>query len=247
MSNKVPFIISEAYPDYKRPCLNQMFGACFKHEIPSYFINKAAEFILERSDLDAVNNIEGIKDFWSQFYDEYYMDNHPWEANIFIDGKWVNVTPTDDEILERIQKLKQWEEEDVERDCNRQSELSEEEEKEEKEEKAYQLSDEDKLVIDKMREYFEKEGLQVSDSEDKTQQVISSLNQFILNTTIEKYNENEELFNNFIKTITRCLEKDIQKITSDLEIIYNEENSQKLANLMNLYGILIEYKSNFKI
>ena len=47
MSNKVPFVISEAYPDYKRPCLNQMFGVCFNHEVSSYFINKAAEFIFE--------------------------------------------------------------------------------------------------------------------------------------------------------------------------------------------------------
>ena len=243
MTDKIPFIISEACPDYKSPCVFQQFGACYKSEIPDYFINKVADFILERSDHDAVNDIEGITDFWKQYYSEYYISNPPWEANAFIDNKWVNVTPTDEEILERIQKLILWEAEDVERDCDKQAELLDEEEKEEK---LYELSNEDKLVIDKMKEYFEKEGLQVSESEDTNEQVISTLNKFILNTNIEKFNENKELLNNFINTMTRCIEKDIEKITSDLEVIHNEENSQRLKQIMVLYGSLLEYKNNYK-
>lgn len=241
MSNKVPFVISEAYPDYKRPCLNQMFGACFNHEVSSYFINKAAEFIFERSHPDTVNTIEGIKNFWEQFYSDYYMDNHPWEANIFIDGKWVNVTPTDDEILERIQKLKQWEEEDVERDCNRQAELSEEEEK------VYPLSDEDKLVIDKMREYFEKEGFDVLDKKNKTEEIFNTLNKFVLQEKTQEFQENKEIFLSFTNTLLRCIEKDIEKITSEMEIIHTEENSKKLSQIMDVYGSLLEYKNHFKI
>jgi hypothetical protein len=96
-----------------------------------------------------------------------------------------------------------------------------------------------------MKEYFEKEGLQVSESEDTNQQVISTLNKFILNTNIEKFNENKELLNNFINTMTRCIEKDIEKITSDLEVIHNEENSQRLKQIMVLYGSLLEYKNNY--
>ena len=240
MSNKVPFVISEAYPDYKRPCLNQMFGVCFNHEVSSYFINKAAEFIFERSHPDEVNNIEGIKNFWEHFYSDYYMDNNPWEANIFIDGKWVNVTPTDDEILERIQKLKQSEEEDVERDCNRQAELSEEE-------KVYKLSDEDKLVIDRMREYFEKEGFDVLDKKNKTEEIFNTLNKFVLQEKTQEFQENKEIFLSFTNTLLRCIEKDIEKITSEMEIIYTEENSKKLSQIMDVYGSLLEYKNHFKI
>jgi hypothetical protein len=240
MSDKIPFIISEACPDYKRPCVIQQFGTCYKSEISDYFINKASEFIFERSDLDAVNDLEGIEDFWKQYYSEYYIDNPPWEANAFIDNKWVNITPTNEEILERIQKLILFEEKDVERDCDKQAELSYEEEN------LYQLSNEDKLVIDKMKEYFEKEGLQVSESEDTNQQVISTLNKFILNINIEKFNENKELLNNFINTMTRCIEKDIGKITRDLEVTHNEENSQRLKKIMDLYGSLLEYKNNYK-
>ena len=240
MSNKLPFVISEAYPDYKRPCLNQMFGVCFNHEVSSYFINKAAEFIFERSHPDEVNNIEGIKNFWEHFYSDYYMDNNPWEANIFIDGKWVNVTPTDGEILERIQKLKQSEEEDVERDCNRQAELSEEE-------KVYKLSDEDKLVIDRMREYFEKEGFDVLDKKNKTEEIFNTLNKFVLQEKTQEFQENKEIFLSFTNTLLRCIEKDIEKITSEMEIIYTEENSKKLSQIMDVYGSLLEYKNHFKI
>jgi hypothetical protein len=240
MTDKIPFVISEACPDYKRPSIVQQFGTCYKSEIPYYFVNKVAEFIFERSDPDAVNDIEGIEYFWKQYYSDYYIDNPPWEANAFIDNKWVNITPTDEEILERIQKLILFETEDIERDCDKQAELSYEEEN------LYQLSNEDKLVIDKMKEYFEKEGLQVSESEDPNQQVISTLNKFILNTNIEKFNENKELLNNFINTMTRCIEKDIEKITSDLEVIHNEENSQRLKQIMVLYGSLLEYKNNYK-
>ena len=244
MSDKIPFIISEACPDYKRPCVIQQFGTCYKSEIPDYFVNKVAEFIFERSVPDAINDLEGIEDFWKQYYSEYYIDNPPWDANAFIDNKWVNITPTDEEILERIQKLILWEAEDIERDCDKQDELSYEEEKDEN---LYKLSNEDKLVIDKMKEYFEKEGLQVSESEDTNQQVISSLNKFILKTSEEKFNENKEMFVNFINTMTRCIEKDIEKITYDLEGIHNEENSQRLKQIMVLYGSLLEYKNNYRL
>ena len=243
MTDKIPFIISEACPDYKRPCVIQQFGTCYKSEIPDYFVNKVAEFIFERSVPDAINDLEGIEDFWKQYYSEYYIDNPPWDANAFIDNKWVNITPTDEEILERIQKLILWEAEDIERDCDKQDELSYEEEKDEN---LYKLSNEDKLVIDKMKEYFEKEGLQVLESEDTNEQVISTLNKFILNTNIEKFNENKELLDNFINTMTRCIEKDIEKITCDLEVTHNEENSQRLKKIMDLYGSLLEYKNNYK-
>ena len=168
------------------------------------------------------------------------MDNNPWEANIFIDGKWVNVTPTDDEILERIQKLKQSEEEDVERDCNRQAELSEEE-------KVYKLSDEDKLVIDRMREYFEKEGFDVLDKKNKTEEIFNTLNKFVLQEKTQEFQENKEIFLSFTNTLLRCIEKDIEKITSEMEIIYTEENSKKLSQIMDVYGSLLEYKNHFKI
>jgi hypothetical protein len=245
MSNRIPFVISEAYPDYKRPCLNQIFGACFNHEVSSYFINKAAEFIFERSDYDAINDIKDITNFWAQFYDEYYMDNHPWEANVFIDDKWVNVTPSDEEIFERIQQLKQWESEDVERDCNRLAELSDDEEK--NDETFYQLSNEDKLVINKMREYFEKDGFNFFGEKNKTEEIINTLNKLVLQEKTQEFQENKEVFSSFTNILLKYIEKDIEKITSEMEIIHTAENSKKLTQIMDVYGSLLEYKNHFKI
>ena len=100
MSEKIPFVISEAYPDYKRPFVNQIFGTCYRNEISYYFIEKASDFIFERVASSSLNDVIDIKNFWFNYYDEYYMDNTPWEATIFMDGKWLNVTPSDEEIFE---------------------------------------------------------------------------------------------------------------------------------------------------
>ena len=55
------------------------------------------------------------------------------------------------------------------------------------------------------------------------------------------------IFLSFTNTLLRCIEKDIEKITSEMEIIYTEENSKKLSQIMDVYGSLLEYKNHFKI
>ena len=248
MSEKIPFVISEAYPDYKRPWVNQIFGTCYKSEIPSYFINKVAEFIFERSNQDAINDIEGIQDFWNQYYSEYYIGNSPWEATVFIDNKWVSITPSNEEILERVKKLILWEAENIERDCDRQAELSDDEIEEEKNPDFYDLLEEEQIVIDKMKEYFEKEGFcNILQNQDKTEQAINFLNKFIIKTDNNVFEQNKELFTSFTNILLKCIEKDIEKITSEMEVIHTEENSKKLAQIMDIYGSLLEYKNHFKI
>ena len=243
MSEKIPFVISEAYPDYKRPFVNQIFGTCYRNEISYYFIEKASDFIFERVASSSLNDVIDIKNFWFNYYDEYYMDNTPWEATIFMDGKWLNVTPSDEEIFERIIKLKIWEEEDVERDCDKQVELSEEEKKYE----LYKLTQDEISVINQMREYFEHEGFHVLDEQNKSEEIVRLINEFIIKKKNQEFKENRTLFASFTNTLIKCIEKDIEKITSDLEIIHNEENSKKLHDIMRVYTSLLDYKNYFKI
>ena len=243
MSEKIPFVISEAYPDYKRPFVNQIFGTCYRNEISYYFIEKASDFIFERVASSSLNDVIDIKNFWFNYYDEYYMDNTPWEATIFMDGKWLNVTPSDEEIFERIIKLKIWEEEDVERDCDKQVELSEEEKKYE----LYKLTQDEISVINQMQEYFEHEGFHVLDEQNKSEEIVRLINEFIIKTKNQEFKENRTLFASFTNTLIKCIEKDIEKITSDLEIIHNEENSKKLHDIMRVYTSLLDYKNYFKI
>jgi hypothetical protein len=255
MTDKIPFIISTAYPDYRRACLLQDFGTCYRNEIPDYFINTAAEFIFERIDYEDLNEANDIKNFWNSYYDDYYMDNVPWEANIFIDGKWLNIIPSDEEIFERIKKLKiwkaeEWKAEDIERDCNRQTELSDEDDsimEEEKNGEFYKLTQDETDVINQMQEYFEHEGFHVLDQQNKSEEIVRLINEFIIKTKNKEFQENRTLFASFTNELIKCIEKDVEKITSDLEIIHNEENSKKLHDIMRVYASLLTYKDYFKI
>lgn len=233
MEEKIPFVISEAHPDWKRPFVLNQFGTCNKSDIPSYFIDKVAEFILDRSDPGELFDLEKIQIFWREYYSEYYMDNPPWEATIFIDGTWVNITPTDEETLEGIKKIIL-----AEKNYIQQEEKIDE-----------NMDDEDAIIIEKMREYFLKENLTLTGdvtSENYIGQLVQVLNKHMLNSNIEKFNENRELLRNFVNVLTKNIEKDIETVTSDLEIIHSQENVDMLQYLLRIYGNLLEYKNYFK-
>jgi hypothetical protein len=106
MTNKIPYVISQAFPDHKRPYLSQEFGTIEENEIDLFFIEEVSEFILEREYINTINDIDDINLFWKNYYDEYYMDNLPWEATIFIHGKWKSVTPTNEVIFQHINAIK---------------------------------------------------------------------------------------------------------------------------------------------
>ena len=99
-----------------------------------------------------------------------------------------------------------------------------------------------------MKEYFEKEGFcNILQNQDKTEQAINFLNKFIIKTDNNVFEQNKELFTSFTNILLKCIEKDIEKITSEMEVIHTEENSKKLAQIMDIYGSLLEYKNHFKI
>ena len=106
MANKVPYVISEAHPDYKRPYLRQEFGTIEEDRIDIFFIEEVSEFILEREYINTINEVDDIKLFWRYYYDEYFMDNIPWEAKIFTHGKWKSVAPANEMIFQHIMAIK---------------------------------------------------------------------------------------------------------------------------------------------
>ena len=106
MTNKIPYVISQAFPDHTRPYLRQEFGTIEEDNIDLFFIEEVSEFILEREYINTINQLDDIKLFWRNYYDEYYMNNLPWEAKIFIHGKWKSVTPTNELIFQHIQAIK---------------------------------------------------------------------------------------------------------------------------------------------
>jgi hypothetical protein len=106
MPNKIPYVISKAHPDHRRPYLSQQFGTVEEDEIDLFFIEEVSEFILEREYINTINHVDDIDLFWKNYYDEYYMDNLPWEAIIFIYGKWKSVIPTNELIFKHIMAIK---------------------------------------------------------------------------------------------------------------------------------------------
>ena len=106
MSLKIPYVISEAHPDYKIPWLDQQFGTIDQDLKDTFFVEKAAEFIFDRIDSEDIESVDDIQKFWNNFYDDSYMNNAVWDARIFINGKWKNVCPTNIEIFECIQRIK---------------------------------------------------------------------------------------------------------------------------------------------
>lgn len=106
MSSKVAYVIQEAHPDYKRPSVSTYFGTIDESEMKAFFIEQVTDFIFHICYDANVKSSNDIKKIWTNFYQEYYMDNAPWSANIFINGEWMHSTPSNEEIYECYIKMK---------------------------------------------------------------------------------------------------------------------------------------------
>ena len=240
MSLKIPYVISESHPDYKRPYLFEDFGAVDENMIDTFFVEKVAEFITERCNIDEINQVEDISKFWESYYDEYYMDNAPWDARIFINGKWINVHPTDVQIFDCINRIKSGEKND-----NIENEKHENYFEEDLLE--WKLTDEEEEIQEEMKKYMESEldksDLELMSTMNSTEQIIYLLNKCLLNISSEKYKSNQDLFYKFLNIILRFTEKDIAVTTEEMTKNHDEKISLKLNYLMNIYGSLLEYKT----
>jgi hypothetical protein len=248
MSFKIPYVISEAHPDYKRPYLFDNFGAIDENMIDTFFVETVSEFILDRKDISTISSITDIEDFWNYYYQEYYMENAPWTAMIFIEGKWKSITPSNIEIFECIKRIKNEE--------NRENEEKDEKQilndnKIEEDIVNFKFTSEEEEIKQKMKEFVESEldksDLEILSKMNNAEQMIYILNKCFLLISSEKYKANQELFYGFFNIILRCTEKDISLTTEKMEKNYDEETSLKLNYLMNIHASLLEYKNIFNI
>jgi hypothetical protein len=234
MTTKIPYVISEAYPDYKRPCLEQHFGTIDEQLVDTFFVEKAAEFIYERTDMDDHQTVDDITSFWNNYFDECYMDNSPWDARIFINGEWENVCPSNVEIFECLNRMRTVEKNEEDKENEEESEESNYEE----ELLNWELTDEEQEVQALMKEYMEseldKQDLELMTTMNSSEQIIYILNKCMLNISSDKYKENRELFYKFLNIILRFTERDIALTTEEMEKNHDENLSLKLSYLMNV-------------
>jgi len=239
----IPYVISEAKPDYKRPYLSQDFGVVKEDNMQEYFLDKVCEFILERTDIDSLKCRQNIEIFFSKYYDEDYMDNVPWKAVVFRNGEWENMTPSIESIWEYIQilKLELQEGKDEEK-----IDLDEEKEGQD-EEDCLNLDEDEKETMTRLREYFqelvEDDPLIYKAFQEMNQ--IEQLTFLFSKITPEKYEANKKTFHNFINLCVKMIERDIKIITSKLEIEHNETLSDQLKQVMVVYSNAIQIKTTF--
>jgi hypothetical protein len=243
MTHNIPYVISEAHPDYKRPYLYQDFGTIDEKLIDTFFVEKVTEFIYDRCNIDNIKSVDDISTFWENYYDEYYMDNSAWDAVVFINREWKNVMPTDIQIFECFKRIKKEEKDEEEQ------EQEQEQEQIDDNEINVELTSDEEIIQQKMKEFLESE-LTKSDLEEmnkmnKNEQMIYILNKCILNISSEKYKSNRELFYGFMNIILKFTEKDIEVTTKKMEQEHDEKMSEKLNYLVNIYGNLLEYKTIF--
>jgi len=231
----IPYVISEAHPDYKRPHMLQDFGVVIEEEIQLYFLDKVCEFILERTNIDTLKCCQSIENFFYNYYDENYMDNVPWQAMIFRNGEWENMTPSIESIWEYIQQLKL-------------QVYSEEIVSEEDPEHILNLDEDEKETMRQLKEYFK----QLVDDDPLAYNAFQEMNQidqltFLFSKiTPEKYESNKKMFHNFVNLCVKMIEKDIKIITSKLEIEHSEILSEQLKQVMIVYSNALQIKSEFE-
>lgn len=237
----IPFVILEAHPDYKRPSIEHDFGVVREEEIDSYFLDRVCNFILDRTNEDYFKCEYDIQKFFDTFFDESYMANSPWEALIFINGEWENKTPSNEKIWEHIQLLKLQEIEDKE-EQDKFKQIQEDE-----------LETDDKIILTKMRNFFEKmlEENPLPPSQIESLQKMNEIQQlsslFDIYMTPDNFSKHKDLFFLFLNLLVKFIQKEIEEITKKMEKEDSEELSKQLNYILEIYSNTLLIKQTFNI
>lgn len=255
----IPYVISEAHPDYKRPLLYQDFGVVKEEEIQTYFLDKICHFVLDRICIGFLECQDDIERFFESYYDEYYMDNSPWEAVVFINGVWKCETPSNEKIWEHIQLLKlekkEVGEEKIKNEELKNEEKLENEEKQKNEElENVNLNENDNFILTNVKVYFEKmlEEKQLTSEQLENLKQMNQIDQLTWLLTIymtyENYIKNEVLFKEFFNLCLKFLKKEIELIKKEMEgEWYSNGLSKQLEHALEVYSNTLLLKQTLDI
>lgn len=236
----IPYVISEAYPDYKRPCVEHDFGVVKEEEMETYFLDRVSNFVLDRTG-DNDLSLQDVNDFFDNYFDEYFMMNDPWSAMVFRNGEWENVRPSNDKIWGHIRLI------------ILQEQQEEELEKEEDEKEEDILNENDKIILTGIKAFLEKmleekplqpEQIETIQKMNRIQQLLALFNIYLTN---ENYTQNSHLFKGFLNVCVKFFQKHIEDITKKMEIEHTEELSKQLEEAMWIYSNTILVKDTLNI
>jgi hypothetical protein len=207
---------------------------------------------------DTLQKFEKVSDIIDSYYDEYYMGNSLWDARVFINGEWKNMTPSNEKIWEHIQLIKLQEKEEEEKDKKEKEEDEEEEEEEDKQKNGELkeddiLDEKDKLTLTNIKVFFEKmlEEKPLTPEQIENLQQMNQIQQlsclFNIYMTNENYEENEHLLKEFLNVCLKFLQKDIELITKKMENEESDELSIRLQRALEVYSSTLLIKQTFNI
>lgn len=238
----VPYVISIAHPDYKRPYLDQEFGAISEELKDMFFIKKASEFILDRIDEEEINTEDDIDNFFETYYRDYYMDNAVWEASAFINNEWVCVSPSRKLIFQYIINNKLILPNEIK---NNNLNVSN------KHYYANELNEEE--IMCKMNKYFEDlidnicaEDIACYDSLNESDKILFILEKSINSLSNKNIQYNIDLFNKFTDLCLKYTKSDIEKLKQTSEQFNKQEDLDELTSVINMYNMLINYKKKLE-
>ena len=132
----IPYVISIGHPHRKCPGVDQSFKFNKTlEEVKEVVLNKIYLHICRITDDEEIT-IELIKEIYNYEREEYNLDNYHWEAKAFVDSKWIDVTPTHEEIYNKfLLKNNKQNNEDDDEDEDEDDEIDEDEDEDEDEDK----------------------------------------------------------------------------------------------------------------
>lgn len=98
----IPYSIVTAHPDGRRPYGRLVTGCTTGDKLDEKLTAELVDFVMDARD----SKITSLAAFYEDYYDEYYMDMPPFEAQYFRDGVWHSWEPDEEQFMK--QYLSAW-------------------------------------------------------------------------------------------------------------------------------------------
>jgi len=99
---KVPYVYAVAHPDYKRPWVHIKKGVVSHNDYQNFFLDKIVSDILYEHRNTLTSYLDIKKFFEEDYFVDGFIDNPPFEIDLFIDNKWTYYHPSAEEIFDYI-------------------------------------------------------------------------------------------------------------------------------------------------
>lgn len=103
----LPYIITTVEKG-KIPYIYNNISTIEEDEYENFFLENIVEFVYDRIDLDDLESVKDIDNFFDNFYEykDFILDNEPWSAYIFRNNNWESIRPSNIDIYNKLMTQK---------------------------------------------------------------------------------------------------------------------------------------------